>query len=120
MNSKLRARVIAEWRGLPERSPVTRDTARPVADPLTKVMAALGLGDRIREDEIKRAWSEVVGEFLAAHSNPTAMQDRVLIVRVIQPTLLYEFDRNLKPQIIQKLRARFGASVVRDIKFRIG
>ncbi len=119
MNPKLRARAIAEWRGLAE-TPALRDTARPVGDALMKVMSALGLGDRLREDEVMRVWKEVVGDFLAAHSTPSAVRDGVLIVRVLQPTLLYEFDRNLKPQIVAKLRARFGGRMVRDIKFRIG
>ncbi|MEQ1860342.1 MAG: DUF721 domain-containing protein [Chthoniobacteraceae bacterium] len=119
MTPRLRARVIAEWRGLPETA-MGRDTAKPIFDPLAKVMAALGLGDRVREEEIRRVWRDIVGEFLAAHSNPAALQNGVLIVRVLQPTLLYELDRNSKPQIVQKLRARFGAKVVRDIKFRIG
>lgn len=119
MNSSLRARIIAEWRGLPETSS-TRHTARPVADTLLKVLSALKLDDRLREDQMKDAWGEIVGEFLAKHSTPTSVHDGVLIVRVLQPTLLYEFDRNLKPQIVQKLRARFGARMVRDIRFRIG
>lgn len=120
MNSQLRARVIAEWRGMGERSFVVRDTAKLVADPLAKVMTALGLGDRLGEGEIKRVWKDIVGEFLANHSTPQALKAGVLIVRVLQPTLLYEFDRNLKPQIIQKLKAKFGAKMIRDIKFRIG
>jgi predicted nucleic acid-binding Zn ribbon protein len=111
--------VIAEWRGMSD-TPRPRDTAKPIFDPLAKVMASLGLGDRMREEEIRRAWRDIVGDFLAAHSNPTALQNGVLLVRVLQPTLLYELDRNSKPQIVQKLRARFGAKIVRDIKFRIG
>lgn len=119
MNPKLRARVIAEWRGQPE-TPFERGQARPLADSLLKVMSALDLGDRLREEQVKLAWKEIVGDFLAKHSMPSAVQNGVLIVRVLQPTLLYEFDRNLKPQIAQKLRARFGTKTVRDIKFRIG
>lgn len=119
MNPKLRARAIAEWRGLPE-TPFARHTARPAADALMKVMSALGLGDRLREDEVMRVWKEVVGDFLANHSTPASVRDGVLTVRVLQPTLLFEFQRNLKPQIVAKLRERFGSRMVRDIKFRIG
>jgi len=111
--------VIAEWRGMGETTS-TRHTARPIADTLLKVMAKLELDDRLREDQMKDAWAEIVGEFLAKHSNPVAVQDGVLLVRVLQPTLLYEFDRNLKPKIVRKLRDRFGVRMVRDIKFRIG
>jgi predicted nucleic acid-binding Zn ribbon protein len=119
MKASLRARVIAEWRGLPE-GVFTRDTAKPVSEPLGRLMQSLGLGDRLKEEEVKRAWKEIVGEFLAGHSTPAALQNGVLIVRVLQPTLHYELDRVWKPQLIQKLKQRFGARTVRDIKFRIG
>lgn len=117
MQPKLRARVIAEWRGLAE-PPPSRDTARPIGDPLARVMSALGLGDRMREDEIKNAWREVVGDFLANHSSPDALRTGTLIVRVLQPTLRYELER-VKPQIVQKLRTRFGKTV-REVRFRLG
>jgi predicted nucleic acid-binding Zn ribbon protein len=119
MTPKLRARVIAEWRGLPEPA-FSRDSARLVADPLRQLMTTLGLGDRLREDEVKRAWTEIVGEFIATHSQPTALREGILFVRVLQPTLLYELDRVCKPQLLQKLRQRFGAKLVRDVRFRIG
>ncbi|HET6406295.1 MAG TPA: DUF721 domain-containing protein, partial [Chthoniobacteraceae bacterium] len=107
MKSSLRARVIAEWRGLPE-TVFTKDTAKAVSEPLGRVMQALGLGDRLREEEVKRAWKDIVGEFLAGHSTPTALQNGILIVRVLQPTLHFELDRVWKPQLIQKLKQRFG------------
>jgi len=119
MNPSLRARVIAEWRGLSETG-YARDTAKLLSEPLTRVMQSLGLGDRLREEEVKRAWKEIVGEFLAGHSTPSALQHGILIVRVLQPTLHYELDRVWKPQLVQKLKQRFGARIVRDIKFRIG
>ena len=64
MNASLRARVIAEWRGMPETG-FTRDTARPVAETLLKVMAKLQLDDRLREDQMKNAWQEIVGAWVA-------------------------------------------------------
>jgi predicted nucleic acid-binding Zn ribbon protein len=108
-----------EWRGLPQ-MPFVRDTAIPIAEALTKVMTGLGLKDRLREEEVLRTWKEIVGDFIAAHSLPQRLQDGVLYVRVLQPTVHYELDRIWKPQILAKLRDRFGARTVRDIKFRVG
>jgi len=115
----LRARVIAEWRGLPE-IPFTRDTARAIIDPLTKVMSALGLKDRLKEDEVMKAWTEIAGDFIAKHSAPQRLKDGVLTVRVLQPTVHYELDRVWKRELLQKLKARFGSKLVREIRFRIG
>jgi hypothetical protein len=41
-------------------------------------------------------------------------------VNVLQPTVLYELDRQWKSLILTKLKRRFGAKVVRDLRFRLG
>ena len=116
---QIRARVLAEWRGLPE-TPFTRDTSRPIGDLMTKLMGTLGLRERLREEEVARAWRDIVGEFVANHSTPQKLDKGVLTVRVLQPTVHYELDRVFKPQLLAKLKARFGATVIRELKFRIG
>lgn len=116
---QLRARVLGEWRGLPEK-PSSRDTARLVAEPLSKVMAALGLGERLREEEVKSAWRELVGEFIASQSAPATLRAGLLVVRVLQPSMAYELDRVWKPELLAKLKRRFGGRTIREIKFRIG
>lgn len=118
MKPSLRARIIAEWRGLPE-IPFPRDTAQPVSALLGKVMADLGLGERLREEEVLAAWRSVVGDFIAQHSTPARLVQGVLHVRVLQPAMLYELDRTMRPEIVRKLKQRFGRAV-RDVKFRVG
>lgn len=119
MNPRLRARVIAEWRGLPE-PPVRPDRTISVADGVAKLMDSLGLSHRLKEEEILRAWEEVVGSFIAAHSRPLRLQEGVLTVSVLQPTMHYELDRVWRHKLLRKLKDRFGARVVRDLRFRIG
>jgi len=116
---QLRARALSDWRGLSEK-PLTRDTARHVAEPLATLMASLGLGERLREQEVKSAWQGLVGDFIAGQSSPAALRAGVLIVQVLQPSMLYELDRVWKAQLLAKLKGRFGARTIRDIKFRIG
>lgn len=117
--AQLRARVLAEWRGLPQT--VERpDRAAAVADAVGKVMASLGLKERLKADQVLSAWHEVVGEFVAKHSTPQQLKDGILTVRVLQPTVHFELDRFWKPKILAKLKERFGNRVVREVKFRIG
>ena len=116
---KLRARVIAEWRGLPQ-TPFPTDTSKPIDVTLGKLMTALGLKDRLREEEVLKAWREIVGDFIAGHATPHRLKEGVLYVRVLQPTAHYDLDRMWKPQILEKLKKRFGARSVREIKFRLG
>jgi hypothetical protein len=118
MKPSLRARIIAEWRGLPEHR-FPRHNAKPVSALLDKVMTELGLGERLREEEVLSAWHDVVGTFISQHSTPSRLVQGVLHVRVLQPSMLYELDRTLRPEIVRKLKQRFGRAV-RDVKFRVG
>lgn len=116
--STLRSRALAEWRGYGEPRPVM-DRVQPLGALVGKTMLALGLGEMVRETEVLQAWKEIVGDFFAAHSQPSRLREGVLQVRVLQPAVHYEMER-MKGQIAAKLRDRFGARVVRELRFRLG
>lgn len=118
MNPRMRARVIAEWRGLPE-EPFPKDTSKPINVVLSQVMASMGLETRMREEEILAAWKSVAGDFLAQHSAPQRLVEGVLYVRVLQPSMHFELERTWRPEILKKLKQRFGRAI-RDVRFRIG
>ncbi len=108
-------RLLQEWRGLPgEPRP---DRAKAVSDVLGKLLPKLGIEGRIREADILRVWSEIVGEFIAQHSQPDRLVAGTLHIRVIQSSVRYELDRVWKPEIVRKLRERFSERTIRDIKF---
>jgi predicted nucleic acid-binding Zn ribbon protein len=115
----LRATVIAEWRGLPERK-MRPDRWQSPADLVPKLMQRLGLRERLHEAEVIDAWSNIVGEFIAAHSAPVALREGILYVRVLQPALHYELEQVSKIEILRKLKKRFGGKTIRDIRFRLG
>ena len=119
MNPSLRAAVIAEWRGLPERK-IRPDRWQAPADVLPKLMQRMGLRERLQETEVIEAWSKIVGEFIAAHSAPVALREGVLYVRVLQPALHYELEQVSKIEILRKLKKRFGTKTIRDLRFRVG
>jgi predicted nucleic acid-binding Zn ribbon protein len=119
MNPSLRAAVLAEWRGLPEKK--TRwDRWQAPADLLPKLMQRLGLRERLHETEVIDAWSKIVGEFIAMHSAPVALRNGILYVRVLQPALHYELEQVSKVEILRKLKKRFGGKTIRDVRFRVG
>ena len=119
MNSSLRAAVIAEWRGLPERKS-RADRWQSPAELVPKLMQRLGLRERLHETEVIEAWGKIVGEFIAAHSAPVALRGGVLYVRVLQPALHYELEQISKSEILRKLKQRFGGRTIRDVRFRVG
>src|SRR5215831_1257139 len=119
MTPSLRAAVIAEWRGLPERT-LQPDRWQSPSGRMPKPMQRLGLRERLRETEVIDTWSKIVGDFIAAHSTPVALREGVLYVRVLQPALHYELEQISKSEILRKLKQRFSAKTIRDVRFRVG
>jgi predicted nucleic acid-binding Zn ribbon protein len=119
MNATLRAAAIAEWRGLPGKMP-RPDKWQSAADVLPKLMQQLGLKERLHESEVIDAWKQIVGDFIASHSAPVSLKAGTLYVRVLQPALHYQFETISKSEILRKLKQRFGRTVIRDIRFRVG
>jgi predicted nucleic acid-binding Zn ribbon protein len=119
MSPSLRAAVIAEWRGLPDRK-MRPDRWQSPAELVPKMMQRLGLRERLHETEVIETWSKIVGEFIATHSTPFALRDGILYVRVLQPALHYELEQISKIEILRKLKQRFGGKTIRDIRFRVG
>lgn len=119
MNAALRAAVVAEWRGLPDRMP-RPDKWQAAGDVLPKLMQQLGLKERLHESEVIEAWMHIVGDFIAAHSAPVSLREGVLYVRVLQPALHYQFEQISKPEILRKLKQRFGAKTIKQVRFRLG
>ncbi len=119
MDPFLKKRALAEWRGYAEPT-VRPDRLVSVADGIVKLMKSLGLGERLRQEEVLAAWEGIVGEFIATHARPVHLQNGQLIVQVLQPTMHYELDRVWKRTILEKFREQFGPRTVREIRFRIG
>jgi len=119
MTPALRARTIAEWRGLPE-PPKRPDRLVSVAESIAPLMSSLGLGERFRQEEVLRTWRSIVGDFIATHSQPTRLRGGVLYVQVLQSTMHYELDRMWKQKLLSKLREQFGPRAIRDIRFCLG
>jgi predicted nucleic acid-binding Zn ribbon protein len=111
--------VIAEWRGLPQPR-LRADRLKAAAELLPALMQKLGLRERLHEKDVMDAWSAIVGDFIAAHSEPMSLREGTLYVRVLQPALHYELEQISKAEILRKLKQRFGARTIRDVRFRVG
>ncbi len=107
--------MLEEWRGLSDN--IRPDRAVSIGDVLGKLIPKLGIVTRIREADISAAWKDIVGDFISLHSQPDRLVSGTLHIRVLQSSVRYELDRVWKPEIIRKLRERFGEKTIREIKF---
>jgi len=89
-----------------------------VGDILPTVLKSIGLDQRLREQEILAIWPEVVGEEVAARTQPFKIERGVLHVRVDHSTWMQELHfmereilRKLKEKApdIELVRIRFGS-----------
>ena len=90
-----------------------------VGDLLPTVLKSIGLGQRLKEQEVLGIWAQVVGEEVAARTQPLRVDRGVLYVRVDHSAWLQELHfmekeilRKLKEKApdIELVRIRFGAS----------
>ena len=117
-DAERRRQALAEFRGYREPRPLM-ERVHAVGALVSKVMLSLGLGERVREAEVIQAWKDVVGEYNALHSKPHRLKEGVLYVQVLQPSIRFELER-VRGEVVSKLKERFGARAVREVRFRLG
>lgn len=90
-----------------------------LGDVLQAVVARRGFDARLRAEMAPLVWSEVAGPQLAHRAKPSYVRDGVLYVVTRSPAWAQELTF-LKPQLLEKLNARLGGPVLRDVRFRSG
>ncbi len=115
-----RAQAIREWSRAPSTvEPILLPTSPLIAETIPAALKKIGLQDRWRHNQIADEWEEVVGVAIAKHAQPKYFQRDTLVIAVDHSTWLRELT-HLKPQLLSKLRGRFGDDAPRDLVFRIG
>jgi hypothetical protein len=101
------------------RSPRGEDTG-PVAvtDLLIPTLSRLGLKTKARYVQLLRAWPPVVGDMVAAHTNPTAFARGRLTVETDSPAMGHQLHLQ-RQTILDGLNEKLGEKVVFDIRFRL-
>ncbi len=82
-------------------------------------LVGLGLAERLREAEIWRVWSDVVGETLASRARPVRIINGTLTVAVSSAPWMQEL-RFMTAMMKEKLNSHLGAEVVREIVLKAG
>lgn len=82
-------------------------------------LTTLGLAERLREAEIWRIWSEVVGAALACRAQPLRMKNGTLTVAVSSAPWMQEL-RFMTGMMKEKLNNSLGSEVVKEIVLKAG
>lgn len=87
----------------------------PVGDAAAMVGAELGLAEPLVFTRIVEAWSDLVGEMLAAHSRVRAVRNGILEVVVDSPAWATEF-RYLERDLVARASRLVGEGVVGGVR----
>jgi hypothetical protein len=86
---------------------------------LNAVGSRLGAGDAAATGTLWSRWTDVVGDAMAAHVEPTSLRDGVLRVRADSPAWATE-TTYLAGEIRRRANALLGSSIVREVKVWTG
>lgn len=88
-----------------------------VGQAMGDLIRELGIGKTLTEYGVITRWSEVVGERIAAVTQPERIEKGVLFVAVSSAAWRAELTLR-RQEIIDRINAAAGGTVVRDVRFR--
>ncbi len=100
---------------------MSRPPARPdrLAEPLARVLQRIDPEHRLRAYRLWSFWAEEVGPAIAARAEPAGYRSGVLSVRVSSAPWMQELQF-MKEVLRERLNARLGEPLIRDIYFVSG
>lgn len=87
---------------------------------LSRLFAARGWGRRHERIQLEEAWSEVIGQRGATHTQVGVLRRGVLEILVDSSVLLQELAHFQKRRLLEQLRSRLPALTIKDLRFRAG
>lgn len=96
-----------------------RKDPTPLRTLLGGVGSRLGIGGAIATGRLRGAWSEIVGEAMAAHVEPTSLRDGILRVRASSPAWATEAGY-LADDIRARVEALLPGLPVREVRVWTG
>ena len=117
-HSILRQQLIDEWRGL--ESPNQTNSPKEISDVVSAALKGLGVSDLLSEDDVVKAWNQIMPTVITENTRPTGFRNGMIEVSVLQPSIHYTLDRQMKTEIVKKLQNLLGRDKVKGIVFRVG
>jgi predicted nucleic acid-binding Zn ribbon protein len=91
----------------------------PLSLLLEGVMGDLDLGTKLKERLALRAWAQVAGRVVGAHTRAEAVRDGILIVATDTPAWAQELQMR-REELLGRLETAVGKGVIADVHFRSG
>ncbi len=110
--------LMSEWLGC-EKPLKLNENVSAAADWIDSILKKQFFAESLNEEEVKAAWKEVAGDFIGSNTEPVSVKDGHLVLRVTQPAMRFHLEQ-MKPELLRKIKERFGKDKIKSIKFSLG
>jgi len=114
----IREEILREWRGGDE-APDLNAGIHAAGQFITAILRSAGLQDGIQEEDLRAAWKELAGDFIARHTEPQSVKGGHLVRRVTQPAMRFHLEQ-MKPMLLTRIREQLGGDRIQSVKFTLG
>ena len=116
--SGIREEILREWRGCDEAMDLN-EGVHVAGDFIAAILRAVGAEDSLHEDQVRAAWKELAGDFIARHTEPVSVKNGQLVLRVTQPAMRFHLEQ-MKPMLLVRIRSQLGKDRIQSVKFTLG
>jgi predicted nucleic acid-binding Zn ribbon protein len=111
-------RILREWRGADEAADLSAGI-HSAGDFVQAILRAAGVEDSLNEEQVRSAWKELAGDFIARHSEPVSVKGGHLVLKVAQPSMRFHLEQ-MKPMLLLRIREKLGDNHIKSVKFTLG
>ncbi len=118
---RIREEILGEWRGCDELRNLNAGVhrAEEFVAAIMRDLRSKGGADGLDEMEMRTAWKELAGDFIARHTEPVSVKGGHLLLRVTQPAMRFHLEQ-MKPRLLERIQQQFGTERIRSVKFTHG
>jgi len=118
---RIREEILGEWRGCepPRDLNAGVHLAQDFVAAIMRSLRASGAADGLDEMEVRTAWKELAGDFIARHTEPVSVKGGHLVLRVTQPAMRFHLEQ-MKPLLLKRIQEQLGVERIRSVKFALG
>jgi len=91
---------------------------KPLRGGLDRVLRRLGGSSAASTEALSGHWADLVGESVATHCSPVAVNNSVLVVAVSDPAWASQL-KFLEPDLVARMNEKLGEKSIESIEFRV-
>ena len=110
--------IKREWFGCEPPMNLSKNVSQ-ASDWVDQILRSQLVIDSLDEEEIKRVWKEVAGDFISANTEPVSALKGHIVLHVTQPAMRFHLEQ-MKGELLKKMQSHFGKGKIHSVKFVLG